>query len=320
MESRFYMTYGRSRPSTLVPWIEDKQVPLLTNAITRWSDARDVFLDMWEYDTEHVIDAGGYNVQATYVTQGGDVTADATDVANELVSAEPFYPYTVDEYHEWLQSHADEFSWATAMDYACEDRFNNLWSVEERIDNTIDNTIKHFELAPDYDVLPVLQGRNADQYIDCLERLNDAGIPTDYVGIGTVCRLSSETKIVELEQELRERTDINMMHGFGVKVNAYKLGAGFETADSQAWVYEAARGKCRTLERTEDGLRMPSRQMRNDSLTRTVHSFKAYYAYVTDLMEGEPAVDVDEIIKTQQDLEFTDERPDNSHIKGHGSV
>lgn len=313
------MTYGRVRPDTLVPWIEDNDVPLLTNAIGRWSTNTNRFLPMWEYDTEHVIDAGGYNVQATFVDQGGNLEVDPTDVASQLTDDAPFYHFTLAEYHEWLQDHTDEFEWATAMDYACEERFDKLWSVQKRIDNTVENTIRHYELSPSYDVLPVLQGRSADDYIECLERYEDAGIPTDYIGLGTVCRLSEETEIVKLEDELRERTNLNRVHGFGVKVSAYKMGANFETADSQAWVYEAARGNCRVLKRTEDGVKMGIEKMRDDSLTRTVHSFKVYYAYVTSLMEGQPAVDVEPIFETQDELQFSNHRPDDSHKRGHGS-
>lgn len=317
--STFYMTYSRSRPDTIVPWVEKHDVPLLTNAIQRWSTHTDRFLDMWEYDTKHVIDAGGYNVQAQYADRGGDLSVDKSDVFEELSSEQPFYPFTVDEYHEWLSMHDDEFEWATAMDYACEDRFNELWSVRDRIDSTVENTIAHYELHPDYNVLPVLQGRTVKQYIDCMERYEDAGIPTDYVGVGTICRLSSENAIVDLESRLRERIAASKLHGFGVKVDAYKLGARFETADSHAWVYAPSHGRCHTLVVDDGMLSIQTREMRNDSLTRTVHSFKVYYAYVTSLIDGVSSVDVEQILDKQSELEFTDERPDDSHVKGCGS-
>jgi len=70
-DEHFYMTYARSRPNELVPWIEEHGVPLLTNAIHRYSEAKERHLDMWEYDTRHVIDAGGYNVMASWVGTGG---------------------------------------------------------------------------------------------------------------------------------------------------------------------------------------------------------------------------------------------------------
>jgi len=281
-DKRFYMTYARSRPNELVPFIEEHSVPLLTNAFHRWSDNTDRFLHMWEYDTPHVIDAGGYNVQAAYM-KANDVSEYADEIES---SSEPFYPYSLDEYHEWLQNHTDEFEWATAMDYACEDRFNELWSVEDRIEATFENTLKHFNKDPSYKVLPVLQGRSVEDYVEFYDRLEDHGIPTDHLGLGTICRLSSEKRIANLEQKVRERTDVDRLHGFGVKIEAFKHGAEFDSADSQAWVYSASNGKVIV----DEGDRM-RRIPHNDSLTRTVESFKNYYSYVTRLQSGESAVD-----------------------------
>lgn len=293
-DKRFYMTYARSRPSELIPWIERHQVPLLTNAVHRYSDNTNRLLDMWEYDTPHVIDAGGYNVMASWVTQGGDLVDeyDQIDVQAELEQQpQPFYPWTVEDYHQWLVEHSNEFEWATVMDYACEDRFNTLWNYESRVESTFYNTIRQYDILQDsghpYTLLPVLQGRSVDDYVDFYERLEDRGIPTDHVGVGTICRLSSEKRIANLEQKLRERIGDVQLHGFGIKVNAYKYGATFDSADSQAWVYDASNG--RVLVNTTDGIR---RIQCDNSLVRTVESFKNYYAHVTELQQGKAAVDV----------------------------
>lgn len=276
----FYMTYARSRPSTLVPWIEQHNVPLLTNAMHRWSEAKSSLLSMWEYDTEHVIDAGGYNVQAAWMKHDS-FRKSATD---EAVNP---YPWSVKEYHEWLTEHEDEFEWATVMDYACEDRFIDLWTVEERIEKTLENTLEHVDCDPTYDILPVLQGRNVRDYVRCYEYLTDHGIECEYVGLGTICRLSSEKRIVELEKDIRALTGVKHIHGFGAKIDAYKHGATFETADSQAWVYAASNGRINQIETAEDGtINLVERQMSDDSLTRTVESFKNYYVYVNMIKNG----------------------------------
>ena len=297
---RFYMTYARSRPNELVPWIEEHNVPLLTNAIHRWSDNTDRFLDMWEYDTPHVIDAGGYNVMASYVTQSGSLRSDVSlsDVTAEKQSKQlPFYPYTLEEYHEWLCSHSDEIEWATVMDYACEDRFNKLWDYEQRIEKTLEATIRQQNLVDDmpssqsYKILPVLQGRKPQDYIDCYNRLKAHGVDVDHVGIGTVCRLSSEKRIVEFEQAIRDNTDVNRLHGFGVKIQAFNHGASFESADSQAWVYNASNGEVAI-----DGDGRLRTIPCDQSLIRTVESFKNYYNYVTRLQQGEKAVEFDSVV------------------------
>lgn len=289
-EQDFFMTYARSRPNELIPWIEENDVPLLTNAIHRWSDARDALLSMWEYDTKHVIDAGGYNVMASCVTKGGDLCVDEDRVYAELLKQTPFYPWKLPSYHEWLCEHSDEFAWATVMDYACEERFDVLWPYEDRIEMTLETTIRQFNLLEDdgfpYKLLPVLQGRSVDEYVDFYEQLEDYGIPTDHVGIGTVCRMSSEKKIVNFEKRIRERTDVEKLHGFGVKIEAFKHGATFDSADSQAWVYKPSNGAVVL----DAGDRLRSVPMPDSSLERTVESFKSYYSYVTRLQQGRSAV------------------------------
>lgn len=280
----FFMTYARSRPDTIIPHVESEGVPLLTNAVHRWSDATESFLDMWEYDTLHVIDAGGYNVQSQYVDRWGNVDVENTDLVVERMSDTPWYPWSVEQYHDWLTAHAGEIGWATVMDYACEERFDELWSVEDRIEGTFENTLRHAELLDDeYRLLPVLQGRTLDDYLDFYSRLEDHGLPTDYVGVGTICRLSSETKIAEIEQGLREHIDDVRLHGFGAKIQAFKYGATFDSADSQAWAHYPTNGL--GLIHTDGRLEKVPMKKTNLSLERTTMSFKSYYTYVSELFE-----------------------------------
>lgn len=292
-EEKFYMTYSRERPSELIDWIEAHDVPLLTNALHRWSDARDDWLDMWCYDTGHVIDAGGYNVQGERVGLDGSVTDDEESINEELMDPSPFYPWSVKQYHEWLSEFSDEFEWATAMDYACEERFDAVWDVDGRIEATIENTVAHFEYDPDYQVLPVLQGRSVDDYVYTYERLRDQGIPVDHIGLGTVCRLSSTSEIISVEQELRERIDTDTIHGFGVKVDSFKRGATFDTADSAAWVYDPSNGRTSLIERQDGEIQKVVREEQSSSMLRTVESFKSYYTYVSSLLMGEPQAPVE---------------------------
>lgn len=303
MTGPFYMTYARSRPDW-IPAIASGEydirlvngelelidadhdgMPLLTNAMHRWSEAQSAFLDPFEYDTRRVLDSGGYNVQARFVDRDGNLCEEFSraDIRTELDTSVPFFPWSVEEYHGWLCEHADSFAWAAVMDYACEDRFNTLWDYEDRVEATIENTVRHFEHHDgEYELLPVLQGRSADDYVECYDRLRERGIPVRKVGLGTVCRLSSSQKIVELEAELRRRREFDHIHGFGVKRDSYRRGAGFESADSQAWVWDASHGKEMVL---RDGS-LISRKC-DESLRRTVVSFREYYRYVQSLRTGE---------------------------------
>jgi hypothetical protein len=301
-DEKFYMTYSRDRPNELIPWIEKHSVPLLTNALHRWSNNTDSFMDMWKYDTDHVIDAGGYNVQSTYADRWGNIKVDEEDVKAELETESPFYPWKVEDYHEWLSQYEDEIEWASVMDYACEDRFDNLWSVQDRVDTTIENTIKHYDLDPDYEVLPVLQGRSVDSYIESYNRLEDAGIKPNVIGLGTICRLSSTEEILEVESKVRDYIDVDFVHGFGVKVDSFSRGATFSSADSAAWVYGASNGRVYTLEQNGDKLRRVEHQ-EDCSVIRTVESFKTYYAYVTWLKSGKSAVPIEPRLDFREEYE-----------------
>lgn len=260
-DRRFYMTYARSRPDDIVPYAEANQIGLMTNAAHRWSDAKGTFLDMWGYDTHRIVDSGGYNVQSNY---GG-------------------FPWSVREYHEWLTANKDQFDWAACMDLACEERFDHLHTVDERMGKTLDNTIEQFDMDPEYDLRPVIQGRSVEDYIAFYDRLEDHGIPTESVGLGTVCRISSSKEIVETEREIRERCkNVEEIHGFGVKIQAFKMGATFDTADSQAWVYAASNGNVYL----DKGDRLETKHS-DDSRRRTVESFKNYHSYVSRLISGD---------------------------------
>lgn len=301
--TKFYMTYNRQSPVyKLEPWINENDVPIMTNAASCWSNRTNQFNSMATYDGGLAIDSGGYNNQADYVDRSGDLKVESDRVAEERETPAPFYDWTVEEYHEWLSQNSDKFEKAFVMDYACEERFDTLWSVDSRVDATVANTIRHFELEPDYNLIPVLQGRSVDEYVQCYKKLMEAGIPTEEVGLGTVCRLSSSREIVRVEDEIRERTGVERIHGFGVKIDAYRMGASFETADSHAWVYDPSNGRVRTIHRDDSGELSIDRTQYEEYSERKFHSFKTYYAYVTSIIDGESAVSVDGLIQRQREM------------------
>lgn len=219
-DSRFYMTCEK-RPQ-IADIIQNKNIPVMQNAVVYWADTTGL-RPFDSYGTPYVIDSGGYSAMDRY---GGE------------------FPWTVAEYHGWLQDayRRDTFEWAAVMDLACEPAFDDTLSVQERQDRTLENTLRHADLDPEYPVLPVLQGRTIEQWVEFHDRLADHGIDTSYVGVGTLCRQSSSSKISEIETALRTRTDVEAMHGFGVKISSFTHGAYFETADSQAWSWPTKYG------------------------------------------------------------------------------
>lgn len=256
----FFMGYYRSCVNDIVPYAEANNIGLLTNASSRWSTRTDRFNKLWDYDCPHIVDPGGYTV----------------------LNKHGKYPWTVEEYHEWLTETETEFTWASVMDYVCTEKFDDQFTADERMEMTFENTLKQFEMEPDYTLLPVLQGRDVDDYVAFYDRLVDHGIPVEYVGLGSIQGISNTDEVVTIEETIRQRCPkIERIHGFGVKATAFKKGSTFDTADSQAWSYAPTNGN---VYRYEDG-RMYEEELHDDSRARTFESFKNYYRYTSGLME-----------------------------------
>lgn len=257
----FYMTWANKYPDLIMPAVHANNIPLMRNAYHRYSTRTDRFLPLqYPQDGQVIIDSGGFNV---------------------LANGHDSFPWSVHEYHDWLGSLDTDFDWAACMDYACERRFDDRLSKEERMQKTLENTITHFNLDPSYRVLPVLQGRTLDDYLTFYDWLTDHGIPTEYVGLGTVCRQSNTTEIIEIERGLRANTDIEKLHGFGVKINAFKFGVCFESADSNAWNVEPSNGN--VVYDDGDRLRTEERPDADQSQQRSYTSFLEYYKYASRL-------------------------------------
>lgn len=213
----------------------------------------------------YVLDSGGYTAMNEF---GGD------------------FPWSVGEYHEWAQSMYEKkpFSWVAVMDLACEPAFDDVISVSERIDRTVENTIKLLEHDPEYPVLPVLQGREIEQWIGCYDKLRDHGIDPEFAGVGTLCRQTSGNKIKEIIRALRSRTDIDAFHGFGVKSTAFKAGVELESADSQAWAWPLKYGMKLSLSNdTPPKLEREDYEDGEDNLH--AQCFNAYYTHVSRLQQ-----------------------------------
>jgi len=251
-EPTFYMTCEKR--NRIKEIIETEKVPVMQNVMLYHNG--ESFREFNCYDTRYVVDSGGYSAMNEY---GGD------------------FPWSVREYHNWLQQTHKRapFDWAAIMDLACEPAFDGDMTVKERQDRTLENTIAHFELEPEYPLLPVLQGRTVQQWLEYHDRLKDHGIPTEYVGVGTLCRQSSTKQIAKIESQLRAGTNIKAMHGFGVKISSFNHGARFESADSQAWSWPTKFGNKYTL----TGENPPQIQSVDYQDSKAAHreSFEAYW-------------------------------------------
>lgn len=265
-EGTFYMTYDGSNVDEVLPWLERNNIPTMKNASNYWKPKEEEWTSPPDWDSPLIVDCGGYNVQLKY----GE------------------YPWSIESYNDWLNRNSDRVDWAPVMDYACEDRFNDKWHYKERMEATLENTIEQFELEQDgWKLVPVLQGRNIQDYVRFYDWLSDHGIPTDYVGLGTVCRLSNTRKIVSMENKLRKRTDVDKIHGFGVKIEAYKNGAKFESSDSAAWMYPVSFGDYYSYTGSVSKGLVRKELDDDEASIRRLKTMKNYYKYVKDIMAKE---------------------------------
>jgi hypothetical protein len=152
---------------------------------------------------------------------------------------------TEDAYVEAVQRYSEEIGrldWAAPMDWMCEPHMLELTglSVREHQERTVQNYLNLRDRGP---FIPVLQGWQLDDYLQCVELYESAGVdlrmqPT--VGVGSVCRRQHTSEIDEIMRTLH---GLGLrMHGFGVKVAGLRrYGQHLRSADSMAWSFRARR-------------------------------------------------------------------------------
>jgi hypothetical protein len=153
------------------------------------------------------------------------------------------------EYVARVRRYRDEIGnlrWAAAQDWMCEAwiiRKTGL-TVDEHHRRTIDNLIRLRDLAPDLDILAVVQGDTVDDYRRCVERYDRAGIDLTrepLVGVGSICRRQNTTEAGRILAALHS-CGITRLHGFGFKILGLRRYAHLlASADSMAWSIAARR-------------------------------------------------------------------------------
>lgn len=141
---------------------------------------------------------------------------------------------------------------AVAQDYMCESfvlMCTGLTITEhqrltvERYDDLIAALQELFEGAIPFPVMPVLQGFNREDYLMHLAMYGERLTPGMWVGVGSVCKRQGRIAVIEdLLSAIKEvRPDLRL-HGFGVKITAFKsraVGWLLHSADSMAWSFAA---------------------------------------------------------------------------------
>jgi hypothetical protein len=123
-------------------------------------------------------------------------------------------------------------------------------TIEEHQERTVQSYLTLKEIAPDVPWLPVLQGWEVGDYLDCLALYRANGVgrePGEYFGLGSVCRRQGTAEAAHIVARLG-REGIRL-HLFGFKRDGLeKVGnmGHVASSDSMAWSFRGrmAGGPC----------------------------------------------------------------------------
>jgi len=109
------------------------------------------------------------------------------------------YTYGTEDYLTVVQRVKPE--WWVTMDYPCEPNVLQDIPTRQRIDRTIENTAT-LSAAPLSGFLPVIQGWQIEDYLYCVERMEQADLIREVMGIGSICRRGKQEPIVAIIRQL----------------------------------------------------------------------------------------------------------------------
>ena len=154
------------------------------------------------------------------------------------------YPYTPEQYAEGIKAWKPDISWT--MDYPCEQKVREAGHYSPFIaqDMTIENQIRLLDQGINAQI--VVQGYEPDEYLVNLDKIKSAGLLTEHLGIGSICRRGQRKEIARIIRLIYNNVPGWVkLHGFGIKTSVLtQTDARFYlySADSQSWDYEARYG------------------------------------------------------------------------------
>ena len=168
-----------------------------------------------------IMDSGAFSEISKY----GDYRSSVVDYATEI--------------ERWSKN--GELEAAVAQDYMCEPMILRKTgkTVKEHQQLTIERYDELVSLKPTVKIIPVLQGYHPFDYVDHLEKYGDRIKLNHYVGVGSVCKRNTNTRIIlsVLQAIKQSRPDIRL-HGFGLKRTALSdpgIRHLLHSSDSMAW-------------------------------------------------------------------------------------
>jgi hypothetical protein len=196
---------------------------ILLSAGLAWNNSGPTFnLHVPDSPNRVIVDSGGFQATTTW------------DLS---------YPYSVRDLFEWaVEVGADEVA---LPDFACEPDLHDT-TPEERVTRTVEKhrqarDVFRAESWP-FEVLPVLQGWEPDEYRRCARLFERHDLVRDRMAIGTVCKRDDPSKIGEVLDVCEDVLGPRQWHLFGLTLNGWKdsrLWGRFASSDTSAWNYRA---------------------------------------------------------------------------------
>lgn len=149
---------------------------------------------------------------------------------------------TPEEYVAAVRRYVEELGsldWASPQDWMCEPWMiaKTGLDVGEHQERTVQNFLILRELAPELPFVPVVQGWEIGDYVDCVNTYAAWGVDLrayPAVGIGSVCRRQSTADIGRIFAKMSSMG--LRCHGYGVKSQGLeRYGQHLTSADSMAW-------------------------------------------------------------------------------------
>jgi len=148
---------------------------------------------------------------------------------------------SLEEYAKIISFHEPPLAWT--YDYPCEPSITAKfrYSPSESQDMTNKNTAILRDSYGLRNVMSVVQGWELNDYLENIDKIKSAGLLTERLGIGSICRRGQTKEITRIIKAIHNNVpDWVRLHGFGVKISVLKTESKFllDSVDSSAWDIE----------------------------------------------------------------------------------
>jgi len=148
---------------------------------------------------------------------------------------------SLEEYANIISLHEPPIAWT--YDYPCESSIiaKYCYTVSKAQDMTNENTAILRDSYGLKNVMSVVQGWDLNDYLENIDKIKSAGLLTERLGIGSICRRGQTREITRIVKAIHNNVpNWVKLHGFGVKTSVLKTEAIFllDSADSSAWNIE----------------------------------------------------------------------------------